>query len=641
MRAVITGTDFVRDNDGSFKAIETNTNIHPAVDLRYYFDVNVLDTIISGTSINEIHLINKRNLRSGYAREIDLTPESENLEAGLPNSISTGMFSTPLQKYCDEKGFTFNNILLDANSMTIPHIEDSDNKLIIRIAYDVTALIDDTYARDNWEFLKLMYDSNPSSIPATFVNDIELGFDSIGLIIRDNGIHPNYIVKKRITPADNHIYPKFYKINSIEELNILKTNLESDEYIQEYILNEDDLLEGRLTHYRSVDLIYGANLDILNFWNVQFSNAFELDNICDLDDENKIPIWERPKYFYKYNNNEKAPKISADGSTKVFLPDNSLTLLSSLNLNDTVKSISIPDLPLNEAEFSLATWTGSSENLMQNFTIGTTNLVDIVKRQNYIGFFYNVELTDGIKFSDVDHAMVLKKEIITGETSNQEIVKFVEYNKLQPGDTMIIFDSQTNSLSEKIIQNITFSYDEVEVYAVNFEQLDLFLTSEESGLRYGLLTHNYTFDCKSVTANCLSCYECSNGAYAQYGGAQCCRCSPGGANYGDCVYYWLANCKQFPCYSYWNPGAACNTNGYCNYAKSDIIHKENIQFVGKSPSGINIYRFNYKGEEGLYEGVIGNELIGTEFEHAVIYDEKDNTILVDYYKIYVQFKKLD
>lgn len=641
MRAVLIGTDFVRDNDGSFKAIETNTNIHPAVDLRYYFDVNVLDTIISGTPINEIHLINKRNLRAGYAPEIDLTPESENLEAGLPNSIQINAFSVCLEKYCNEKGFTFNNILLDANSMTIPHIEDSDNKLIIRIAYDVTALIDDTYARDNWEFLKLMYDSNPNSIAPTYINDIDLGFDSIGSNIRDNGVHPNYIVKKRITPADNHIYPKFYKINSVEELNILKTNLESDEYIQEYILNDNDLLDGRLTHYRSVDLIYGSNLEILNFWDVQFSNAFQLDNFCDLDDENKIPLWERPKYFYKYNNNEKAPKISADGSTKVFLPDNSLTLLSSLNLNDTVKSISIPDLPLNEAGVSLATWTGSSENLMQNFTIGTTDLVDIVKRQNYIGFFYNVELTDGIKFSDVDHAMVLIKEVIIGETSNQEIIKFVEYNRLKPGDTMIVYDSQTSTLSEKTIQNITFSYDEVEVYAVNFEQLDLFLTSEENGLRYGLLTHNYTYDCKSVTANCISCWECSNGSYAQYGVLQCCRCSPGSGNYYDCNPYLIATCRQFPCFSYFNPGTGCNTYGYCNNNKSDIIHKENIQFVGKSPSGINIYQFNYKGEEGLYEGVIGNELIGTEFEHAVIYDEKDNTILVDYYKIDVQFKKLD
>jgi len=78
-----------------------------------------------------------------------------------------------------------------------------------------------------------------------------------------------------------------------------------------------------------------------------------LDNICDLDDDNKIPIWERPKYFYKYNNGEKAPKVSADTSTKVFLPDNTLTLLSSLNQNDTVKSITIPDLPMVENTVNL------------------------------------------------------------------------------------------------------------------------------------------------------------------------------------------------------------------------------------------------------------------------------------------------
>ena len=639
MRAVLTGTDFVRDNDGSFKTIETNTNIHPAVDLRYYFDVNILDTIISGTPINEIYLINKKNLRSAYASEIDLTPESENIEMGLTGSSKTNVFSVPLQKYCDEKGFTFNNILIDSNSMTIPHIEDSDNKLIIRISYDVTALIDDTYARDNWEFLKLMYDSNPNSIPATYINDTELGFDSIGDNIRDNGVHGNYIVKKRITPSDNHIYPKLYKINSLEELNNLKSNLESDEYIQEYVLNSTDLLEGRLTHYRSVDLIYGPDLDILNFWNVQFSNAFELDTFCDLDDDNKIPLWERPKYFYKYNNNEKGPKISADGSTKVFLPDNSLTLLSSLNINDTVKSISIPDLPLNEAGVSLATWTGSSENLMQNFLIDTTDLVDIVKRQNYIGFFYNVELTDGIKFSDVGHAMVLKKEIVTGETSNQEIIKFVEYRFLQPGDTMIVFDSETNSLAEKTILSITFSYDEVEVYAVNFEQLDTFLTSEENGLRYGLLTHNYSYDCKSVTANCVLCYECSNGTNDFWPAQQCCRCTPGSSNYGECAYNGFT-CFQFPCFSYMNPFTPCADAGYCNYNKSDIAYKEDINLIGKSESGINIYQFKYKGEEGLYEGVIGNELIGTEFE-SVLKRDDDGLLMVDYYKIDVQFKKLN
>ncbi len=174
MRAVLTGTDFVRDTDGSFKAIETNTNIHPAVDLRYYFDVNVLEQIVAGTQINEVHLINKRNLRGGYVSEIELTPESENTISGSSiDDNNRKMFSQMIEYYCQSKGFTFNNIVLDANSMTIPYIEDSDNKLIIRIAYDVTALIDDTYARDNWEFLKLMHDSNPTSIPATYINDSE------------------------------------------------------------------------------------------------------------------------------------------------------------------------------------------------------------------------------------------------------------------------------------------------------------------------------------------------------------------------------------------------------------------------------------------------------------------------------------
>ena len=46
-----------------------------------------------------------------------------------------------------------------------------DNKLIIRIAYDTTALIDDIYANDNWQFLKLMYDTDENSIPKTYIND--------------------------------------------------------------------------------------------------------------------------------------------------------------------------------------------------------------------------------------------------------------------------------------------------------------------------------------------------------------------------------------------------------------------------------------------------------------------------------------
>jgi hypothetical protein len=67
---------------------------------------------------------------------------------------------------------------------------------------------------------------------------------------------------------------------------------------------------------------------------------------------------------------------------------------------------------------------------------------------------------------------------------------------------------------------------------------------------------------------------------------------------------------------------------------SDIELKENIELVGKSPSGINIYEFNYKDEvygEGRYVGVIAQEVPEASVEMSNGY------LAVDYSKIDVDF----
>jgi hypothetical protein len=97
--------------------------------------------------------------------------------------------------------------------------------------------------------------------------------------------------------------------------------------------------------------------------------------------------------------------------------------------------------------------------------------------------------------------------------------------------------------------------------------------------------------------------------------------------------------------SCWCPSSYCGN--YCNsywcsacWGKSDISYKENINLIGQSPSGINIYTFNYIGEDGLYEGVIAQELIGTKFESTLSLNE-EGKYLVDYSKIDVEFKKIN
>ena len=68
---------------------------------------------------------------------------------------------------------------------------------------------------------------------------------------------------------------------------------------------------------------------------------------------------------------------------------------------------------------------------------------------------------------------------------------------------------------------------------------------------------------------------------------------------------------------------------------SDIRLKENIQLVGKSPSGINIYRFKYKHTDGMYQGVMAQEVPEAR--------QMTNTgfYMVDYSKLDVQFRRLN
>ena len=136
MRAVLTGTDLLKDIDGSFKTIETNTNIQTAVDATIYFNEDDFNTFISESTINEIVLISKTQLNT-------IVPDIELDENNQIISNTGKDLSLFLKSYCEDNGITYTPIIVDNNAVTVPYVEDADNKLIIRIAYDTTALIDD------------------------------------------------------------------------------------------------------------------------------------------------------------------------------------------------------------------------------------------------------------------------------------------------------------------------------------------------------------------------------------------------------------------------------------------------------------------------------------------------------------------
>jgi len=66
---------------------------------------------------------------------------------------------------------------------------------------------------------------------------------------------------------------------------------------------------------------------------------------------------------------------------------------------------------------------------------------------------------------------------------------------------------------------------------------------------------------------------------------------------------------------------------------SDIRLKENVELIGKSPSNINIYKFNYKDNPTTYQGAMAHEVPWASIKNSNGY------MMVDYNQIDVDFKK--
>jgi hypothetical protein len=66
---------------------------------------------------------------------------------------------------------------------------------------------------------------------------------------------------------------------------------------------------------------------------------------------------------------------------------------------------------------------------------------------------------------------------------------------------------------------------------------------------------------------------------------------------------------------------------------SDRRLKKNIKLTGKSPSGLNIYSFEYKDKKGIYQGVMSDEIP----KKAIVHHE-DGFDRVDYSMLDVEFK---
>ena len=158
MKGTIIGTDLLqKGNDVQIIEINTNTTIFN--DGANLLDYDSLFNVLISNNITELHFIYTAG------------------SSFFPTNANSFIFEDKLKEKCLEHNIAYYPYVVPANSITIPYVEDASNRFILRQAFDTTALVDETYCADKFEFLNLMSGSN--HIPNTFFVNTDLGFDTL------------------------------------------------------------------------------------------------------------------------------------------------------------------------------------------------------------------------------------------------------------------------------------------------------------------------------------------------------------------------------------------------------------------------------------------------------------------------------
>jgi hypothetical protein len=443
MKVVIIGTDFIYDSDGTIKPVEINTNI--------------------GVTLNKIE--DNTNIFDSTDIKNFITSNGFTKITYLGDNIFVKKF---LQTVSDELNIDFEEIVVVSSLVTIPFIEDSTDNLIIRTAYDSSALLDEEYCKNKVNFLNLIKDTEFGSQFAYMNTSGELV--STITNIKDNGIHPNFILKAKYPGYDKNLYPKLFKVSNQQQLDTILENVDTDHFLMEFHINESKFYQNSVTKLRKISLLYPPTLESIHIGsytdlsvqriadNNQYdSQTFELDS--DL----------RYAYVTKDIGAIDLPKLMDDDF--VVLADGTLKSGLDLQIGDILKTIVIPNF--EEATIEDDDIKNYNINL-DTFTNGVIYTENAVTKKNRVDAFVricDINFTDGTDWSDTINSKYL--------VLNEGLVKFKPISKFEEGDVVLLVntsDEENVVIEQKVVSSVMETTQKFSGWTITVANTHLFLT---------------------------------------------------------------------------------------------------------------------------------------------------------------------
>ena len=453
MKATIIGSDLLQ-KDSSVKIIEINTNACITNEGANLLDYTALFSVLMDNNITEFHYI--------------WTEGKAYFPLDQPH-----IFRIMLQTKCSENNISFNEHIVPFNSVTVPFIEDASHKFILRQSFDTTALVDDTYCADKFEFFNLM--SGSTYIPKTYFTSEELNLNTLDGVDYTT-TKPNLLIKSKQVSYDVMAYPAIYNVTDSNQLSEVIGSVEDGYLAQEFIYSEENIVDGRNATIRSVDIIYGPNLDIINMGGYTHSSRLPITFSEDefVSDTRKFNQKTRHKYITKHiTRRMDTSQYHTDDDSNILKYDGTLADVDTIQLGDYIRSINFVDFNENEAaaftsEISTYGWNGTLQQSNDTLTQMQSELVGMVSSSVEM-VMIKITLSDGRTWTESPGSTFFIEEKDSIDT------RFEKINNCYIGDKIVVTDLNTTELRVVEITNLEMVYESKTIYTLDFAPSDLFL----------------------------------------------------------------------------------------------------------------------------------------------------------------------
>lgn len=493
MKAVLIGSDFLLDNDGNPKLVEFNTSAGAFQSMVPHLNFTELENLIQTNSMTElVYIFNDEQVVTDPSFRANITIGSD------------------LQNLCLNLGITYTPYQVNAYATTVPYIEDSPTKFILRQAFDSTALIDDEYCADKAN-LQVLIKDEAYAIP-TYINNP--GYELDTLPTYNEGTTPNIVVKSRLPQYDAKTLPAVHSILNQADLDNLKQNTSYPNYIQEFVNSSNNVKDGRYCVIRSLDLVYGANLETMHLGSYHQSTKYPLNIWPDELQENSSLLTNksRVKWISKVTTDSQKDIYHIDEDTKIVTGTGAYITIDQVEQGTVVKSANFSNFPSGSLVDVFA-YSSSFQEMQDSLEVNTATVVGF-KSSSLETVYLNVTLDSGINWDDSTRSTFYT------EDSGSLFTRFRSLGQANLGDKVILLDVSTNELVKQEITALEAVYDTKVIYEMDVEDQDIFLSVLDETTNIALVQHNPCW-CQGWNCGYYSCYN------------SCQACTGGGCFVGE------------------------------------------------------------------------------------------------------------